>query len=602
MSRLRLPRFWPSLPIGSTRLVFGPIWIAVMPLSLWGARVAYVPLLGAALSGRDAWLATAALVALSVLALLMHGLTHVAVARALRHPLPPEIPIYPLGDAAQVWPAGGSVATALAAAIAGPAASLALALAAFAVWNAQTGTFGNTVALFLTLFNAVLVAVNLAPCYPFDGGRLFRALIVWIFRRPALGTRLASGFGLLLLACVFGWGAFLWAQGRRFSAETSFATFVLLVLIALALLIPAAWQPESPDVPAPRPRLLSLGGVVLLALIGTAMAGAFALILPLNSGLEAPGSAVSVGPMVQVPPAYARTHSGALLFTTVIPQAPIVVAEWLYAHADRTVRLTPAQEIVPPGTSLQQEAAQGVQDLQTSEQTAIVVGLRLAGYQASLTPEGAVVEAIVPGSGAQGALSVGDTIKAVNSNPVNDPSDISRILAAAPSAATAQVEVDRGNQTLTKEIRLSPPPRGSTAPRIGIEVAPVTSHLSLPFPVSINAREIVGGPSAGLIFTLAVYNAVTPQDVTAGRRIAGTGTIDLNGNVGPIGGVRQKVAAAEQAGAEYFLCPPDNCGDAQAVARHVQVVPVATVQQALAFLRTLTPAGQPQACAFRNGC
>jgi PDZ domain-containing protein len=86
---------------------------------------------------------------------------------------------------------------------------------------------------------------------------------------------------------------------------------------------------------------------------------------------------------------------------------------------------------------------------------------------------------------------------------------------------------------------------------------------------------------------LTVYNLLTPDDLTAGLRIAGTGTIALDGTVGPIGGVEQKVAAAEAAGAVYFLCPADNYNDAVAVARNIQVIKIANVEQALTFLQGL---------------
>jgi len=91
------------------------------------------------------------------------------------------------------------------------------------------------------------------------------------------------------------------------------------------------------------------------------------------------------------------------------------------------------------------------------------------------------------------------------------------------------------------------------------------------------------------MFTLTVYNLLSPEDLTGGRRVAGTGTISLDGSVGPIGGVEQKVAAAEAAGATYFLCPVDNYADASAVARKIQVVRIASVDEALDFLHGLTP-------------
>ena len=85
---------------------------------------------------------------------------------------------------------------------------------------------------------------------------------------------------------------------------------------------------------------------------------------------------------------------------------------------------------------------------------------------------------------------------------------------------------------------------------------------------------------------------VTPQDLTGGRKIAGTGTISLDGKVGPIGGVEQKVAAAEGAGAEYFLSPPENYAAAKSVARHIKVIKVATAEQAIQFLKSLPPKNQ----------
>ncbi|MGD0006433.1 MAG: S16 family serine protease, partial [Anaerolineaceae bacterium] len=100
---------------------------------------------------------------------------------------------------------------------------------------------------------------------------------------------------------------------------------------------------------------------------------------------------------------------------------------------------------------------------------------------------------------------------------------------------------------------------------------------------------IVGGPSAGLMFTLTVYNLLSPVDLTGGHKIAGTGTISPDGSVGPIGGVEQKVAAAEMAGAEYFFAPADNYADALKAARRIKVIKIETVEQAVAFLHSLPP-------------
>lgn len=131
------------------------------------------------------------------------------------------------------------------------------------------------------------------------------------------------------------------------------------------------------------------------------------------------------------------------------------------------------------------------------------------------------------------------------------------------------------------------PAEAGGPPRIGIVILPVGLDVQLAFPVSIQTQKIAGGPSAGLMFALAVYDALSPDDLTHGWKIAGTGTIALDGTVGPIGGIAQKVAGAEWAGAEYFLVPREHEAEARNVAKNIKLIPVSTIQEALAALRAL---------------
>ncbi len=137
------------------------------------------------------------------------------------------------------------------------------------------------------------------------------------------------------------------------------------------------------------------------------------------------------------------------------------------------------------------------------------------------------------------------------------------------------------------QVPLITPATPQDMPKLGIQIAPAGFTFKPPFPISIETNKISGGPSAGLMFTLAIYNSLTPVDLTGGRRIAGTGTINLDGSVGPIGGVKQKIFAAEAVGATYFLCPVENYADAVSVAKKIKVIKIATVEQALKFLRNL---------------
>jgi len=126
-------------------------------------------------------------------------------------------------------------------------------------------------------------------------------------------------------------------------------------------------------------------------------------------------------------------------------------------------------------------------------------------------------------------------------------------------------------------------------PLIGITVSTHLLAYQLPAEVQVKVRDL-GGPSAGLVFALGIYESLTRQDLTRGHRIAGTGALAATGQVGPVGGVTYKVRAAEKAGAGYFLVPRGNLEEARRAARRTTVVPVESFAEALDFLRGLAPA------------
>jgi PDZ domain-containing protein len=560
-------------------------WLVVLPVGVWAIATLYLPILGSFLSGLETGVVTGAIVLLSAMSLAGHILAHVYAARALGSETPPRVSLFLFGDAAQLWPVAATPWREMGVALAGPLANLLLGGLAYWIWNAQLNPLLNLSMLFGAAFNGWLVVINLTPAFPLDGGRLARAIVWEVTRQPALSARLGEWLGVLIAVALTGWGIFLIAQQTRFSWATGAVTIGFALLMLLGLRGRPAWAWDRP-VPAASPHPLGAlaAGLLLIGLLLPASS----LVLT-NDGIEAPGLALSVEPMVEVQAPHRYRHGGTFILTSVLSQTPIVGGEWLMSKLDPAVKLVPPVSVVPDNTSPQTVARQGFQMLDESETTAIVVGLRQAGYTVEMVGKGVQVVDLLPESPAQGQLQPGDVITGLNGNPITTTDGLINQVQALDPHATAQLQVERGQRQVTLAVPVIPPSSTNPHPRLGIQIESAGSEVKLPFPAKIVAQKIVGGPSAGLMFTLTVYNMLTPQDLTGGRKIAGTGTINLDGTVGPIGGVEQKVAAAEAVGATYFLSPPDNFAAALSVARHIKVVKVATVEQAIAFLRSLPP-------------
>jgi PDZ domain-containing protein len=580
--------FTPSPQPGRLpRLGFGLTWLIVLPAGIWGILDYYLPLLGGTLSRAGTWIVTAGILVLAAVSLACHILAHWGAARLAGEKPPARLTLLIFGEAAQRWPEAAAGAREFLIAAAGPLVNLLLAGLAYLIWNTQADEAASLVALFLCGFNLWLFVINLIPVFPFDGGRIFRLSLRGLI--PAAAARRFRLFGLVLAAILTGWGVFLILQHSRFSWETGLITFLFVLLILDGLRFqPGEEEMSGPQVPERKAKYRFIRSLAagLLCLVMLAAASALALT---NNGLDAPGVALSVGPMIKLPAQYQHAFKGQFYLVTVISQAPITAGEWLAGKVSPALQIVPPEQVTPRNTTPQQQARQDYQMLDTSETTAIAVGLRLAGYNSALVGKGVQVDAIVPGSHANGVLHIGDIIMGLNGNPIQTTTDLINGISAQPASATVRLLVKRAGTEISLDIPLMPPAAPGGTPKLGIQIETAGFDYTPPFLVSIETNKISGGPSAGLIFTLTVYNSLISQDLTGGRRIAGTGTINLDGSVGPIGGVKQKIFAAEAVGATYFLCPVDNYADAVSVAKTIKVIKIATVQQAVDFLRSLPP-------------
>lgn len=577
-----------AIRLGYFIIILDASFLLVAPVSAGAIALIYVPIMGAGLNSVQAWAISFAILALMFLSLFLHSLAHIAATKAGSGP-PHRIFLSPLGDPAHFWPAEPHAGKEVLVALAGPLIQCLLAALSYLLWNLQINIFTNTMAFFLIFFNLGLMAVNLIPAFPFDGGRLMRAIIWRLLGLPGLATRLALRLGWVIAAGLIVWGIVLISQQARFRFETSASTFIIGALIVISLALRRGWKWDRPERVArlSLPAMVARSSLVVLLLLPLA-AVTFSLV-PLNCGLEAPGFTASVEPMVQLPSQYRHSSTGSLILTTVIPQAPILAGEWAYAHLDRSIRLVPQTEIVPSNKTAQSVSQENYQMLQDSATTAVIVGLRLAGYPVVINNDGVSIVSILPSSPAIAVLQPDDVITVVNNNPVISPADLTKQLESVTPGSTLNLTIERHGHTMDVSVPTMEPLEAGGPVRIGISIVQHNSGFSLPFPVEIVPQKVNGGPSAGLMFTLGVYDLVTDPDLTGGRKIAGTGTMDLEGNVGPIGGVQQKVVAAERAGAGYFLSPAENYADALAMATHITVIKVATAQDAINFLRSLPP-------------
>ncbi len=311
--------------------------------------------------------------------------------------------------------------------------------------------------------------------------------------------------------------------------------------------------------------------------------------------------AVGPGPVEQVEPLLTVNGevetfdaTGDFVFLTVVLDE-VTVLQYLDAAIDSKVDLQPRESIRPSGVSSGELQAANRRSMEESKQRAIFVALTRLGYEAQLSGEGALVTALVEDSPAVGKLLADDVIVRLNGEPVEMATDAVDAVSRLGPGDTVALEILRPSDTEGEEERLDAsitlaehpdePERGF----IGVYLDTVNSLARFPVDIEIDSRNI-GGPSAGLMYALGIMNLLTEDDLTKGRLIAGTGTLDNEGRVGSIGGIRQKVFAAIDAGAEYVLVPAANARAAEdAAGGDIQVVAVETIDDALAFLAKLEP-------------
>ena len=347
-------------------------------------------------------------------------------------------------------------------------------------------------------------------------------------------------------------------------------------------------------------------GRVLAILSGIVFSGTFVLLSVLVavglaaytalSAVDTPYQILLPGPVTDVQRViapYPKPIKGALYLTTIYSD-PANVVEYaaiaLYARFGGDAGIVPRDQARPRNVEEREYQRLLGRMMDESKTAAKVVALRELGYDVNIAGQGAQIQEVMKGSPAEGALQPGDIVIAAEGQPVATSSDLVSLIQAKKPGESVTLRVRRGDGERDVSFALGESPEEPGRARAGVIVLTHIYEYELPKELDLETRDI-GGPSAGLMFALGIYNAFAETDITRGHKIAGTGSLLIDGRVGAVGGVKYKALAAQRAGVSLLLVPAENYDEAKANAGSVRVAPVRTFRDALDALSTLPPAG-----------
>jgi Predicted secreted protein containing a PDZ domain len=332
-------------------------------------------------------------------------------------------------------------------------------------------------------------------------------------------------------------------------------------------------------------------GLLVAALVGTTL---FAL-APSPYVVERPGPVFDtlgetrgaddeVVPLIDIPGETTYPTTGRLdMLTVYIDGSRENPLSWLdvataWFNPSRTI--LPVDAVYPEGQTEEESDAESAAAMDTSQQDAVAAALTELGIPYSSV---FVVGGVVPGTPADGLLEEGDEVLTVDGEPVSDVDALRAALGAAGIGAAVELGIRRDGEELDVVVTTA------ASEADGSAVIGVYAGSRYEFPIEVDIRlQNVGGPSAGMMFALAIYDKLTRGALAGGEHIAGTGTISGSGVVGPIGGIVQKMYGAQNAGADWFLAPEANCKDVLGrIPSGLEVFAVADLDDAIAAVEAI---------------
>ncbi|KUO17033.1 YlbL family protein [Streptomyces dysideae] len=338
-----------------------------------------------------------------------------------------------------------------------------------------------------------------------------------------------------------------------------------------------------------------------LMLIALLCAGVF---IPVPYSEMSPGPTVNTlgdhdgEPVLQISGRKTYPTTGHLNMTTVrVTSADykMNLVEAVYGWLAHDNKVVPHDTLYPDGKTEEQSTQENAEEFSQSQESAKVAALKELKIPVK---SGVIVSTVVKGTPSEGKLHAGDVVKAVDGTAVKEPSDVAELVTKhkpgedvvftiVPAKEQAAAEKEKRTATKTEDITITTAPSDDSGEKRAIVGISAGTDHTFPFTIDIKLAD-VGGPSAGLMFALGLYDKLTPGDLTGGTFVAGTGTIDDNGKVGPIGGIEMKTVGARGKGAQYFLTPADNCpAAAKDTPKGLTLVKVGTMDDALGALKDI---------------
>lgn len=296
-------------------------------------------------------------------------------------------------------------------------------------------------------------------------------------------------------------------------------------------------------------------------------------------------------PVIQIEGADVDEVSGNLDMTTVSVRTGMTAGQYVIRSIFTDDTMVPIEHVIPADMSEEEMVELNKQAFLNSESAATVAAMRYLDK-----PTRVVVFELMDGAAAEGTLEAGDTITRIDGEEVGEPKQVQELIAKHAPGDEVDISFTRGEEEKQGTVTLGTHPKDDTKPLLGVTM---TSEPDGDIKVNYNLNDI-GGPSAGMMFSLAVIDKLSPGKLNGGKFVAGTGTIAEDGEVGPIGGIQHKIEGAKKSGAELFLAPAENCEEAnKADAGDMVVAKVDTLDDAVKAMEDFSAGRDVKTCAAK---